>query len=93
MAAKAVKKGLSFEEGLGRLEALAQDMERSELPLEQLVQKYEEAMKLSSELMKKLEAAKARMLEIREGRDGKPVAEESCVTEQPSFLEDTEGGV
>ena len=81
------KKTPSFEEGLERLELIAARMERGELPLDELLKLYEEGMKLSNELNQKLEAASNRMMEVRIGKDGEPVIEESSVTQQQSLLD------
>ena len=78
----------TFEEGLERLENIASQMERGELPLDELMKLYEEGMKLSGELNQKLEAAGNRMMEVRLGRDGEPKVEESSVVQQQSLLED-----
>lgn len=77
----------TFEEGLERLENIASQMERGELPLDELMKLYEEGMKLSGELNQKLEAAGNRMMEVRLGRDGEPKVEESSVVQQQSMLE------
>jgi len=77
----------TFEEGLERLENIASQMERGELPLDELMKLYEEGMKLSGELNQKLEAAGNRMMEVRLGRDGEPKVEESSVVQQQSLLE------
>ena len=81
------KKAPSFEEWLERLELIAGQMERGELPLDELLKLYEEGMKLSAELNQKLDAASNRMMEVRTGRDGEPVIEESSVTQQQSLLD------
>ena len=81
------KKTPSFEEGLERLELIAGQMERGELPLDELLKLYEEGIKLSNELNQKLEAASNRMMEVRIGKDGEPVIEESSVTQQQSLLD------
>ena len=81
------KKTLSFEEGLERLETIASQMERGELPLDELLKLYEEGTKLSAELNQKLEAATNRMLEVRVTRDGKIKLEESNVAHQESLLD------
>ena len=65
MAAKSSKKTLSFEEGLGQLEKMAQEMESSELPLEDMLRLYEEGVKLAGELGGKLEAMKASLETVR----------------------------
>ncbi|MEG0742438.1 MAG: exodeoxyribonuclease VII small subunit [Clostridia bacterium] len=87
MAAKTVKKEPSFEDGLGRLEALAEKMEQSELPLDDLLKLYEEGIALSAQLKQKLESAQGRMKAIRQGMDGKPVSESVELTQQPSMLD------
>lgn len=81
------KKTISFEEGLGRLESIAGQMERGELPLDELMKLYEEGIKLSGELKEKLDAASSRMMEVRLGRDGEPKVEESDVAQQQSLLD------
>ena len=85
MAAK--KKTFSFEEGLERLENIAGMMEKGDMALDELMKLYEEGIKLSGELNQKLEAANERMLEVRLGRDGQPVVENSSVTQQQSLLD------
>lgn len=65
MAAKSSKKTLSFEEGLGQLEKMAQEMESSELPLEDMLRLYEEGVKLAGELGSKLEAMKASLETVK----------------------------
>lgn len=81
------KKTPTFEEGLERLENIAGQMERGELPLDELLKLYEEGMKLSSELNQKLDAAASRMMEVRLGRDGEPVVVESDIAQQQSLLD------
>ena len=81
------KKTLSFEEGLERLETIASQMERGELPLDELLKLYEEGTKLSAELNQKLEAATNRMLEVRVTRDGEIKLEESNVAHRESLLD------
>jgi len=81
------KKTLTFEEGLERLESIACQMERGELPLDELLRLYEEGVKLSGELNQKLDTASSRMMEVRLGRDGEPKVEESDITQQQSLLD------
>ena len=87
MAAKKTVKAISFEEGLSRLEAIAEEMERGEKPLEELLKLYEEGVKLSGELTQKLEAAEDRMLEVVSSADGKPQTVPTDVVEQKSLLD------
>lgn len=73
MASKSIKKQPNFEAGLEQLEQLAEKMEASDLPLEELMKLYEDGMALVQTLGQKLEAMKAAMLEVKSGKDGKPV--------------------
>ena len=68
MAGRAAKKTVSFEDGLTRLEALAAKLEAGELPLEELLKRYEEGVKLATDLEKMLEAAKAACRRSPRGR-------------------------
>lgn len=85
--AEKVKKNISFENGLERLESIASQMESGELALDKLLKLYEEGMKLSAELTKKLDEAQGRMQEVHLGRDGLPVAKPSEVARQESMLD------
>ncbi len=90
MAARSAKKELTFEQGLERLEGIAQQMEQGQLPLEELLKLYEEGAMLSENLSKKLDAAKAHMQEIRVGKDGVPEMVETEVVSQTSMLDGME---
>lgn len=90
MAARSAKKELTFEQGLERLEGIAQQMEQGQLPLEELLKLYEEGAMLSENLSKKLDAAKARMQEVRADKDGVPEMVETEVVSQTSMLDGME---
>lgn len=81
------KKTVSFEDGLNRLEALAAQLEAGELPLEELLKRYEEGVKLAADLEKMLEAAKGRMQEITAGQDGAPKVTPTEMAAQSSLLD------
>lgn len=87
MAARKTSKAMSFEEGLSRLEAIAEEMERGEKPLDDLLKLYEEGVRLSNELTHKLEAAEGRMQEVVSGVDGKPQAVPTDVVEQGNLFD------
>ena len=76
MPARTVKKAPSFEEELQKLETMADQMEQSQLPLEELMKLYEQGVALTAELKKRLEGMQATLKEIRVG-----AAE--AATEQP----------
>lgn len=87
MAAKKTAKAPSFEQGLERLEAIAVQMERAELPLEELLKMYEEGMKLSAELTAKLDEAEGRMQEISLKENGQAAAAPAAIVQQQSLLD------
>lgn len=51
----------SFEKNLERLDAIVQQLEDADLPLEKALQLYEEGMKLSAVCQKQLEEAEGRV--------------------------------
>ena len=65
MPARTVKKAPSFEEELQRLETMADQMEQSQLLLEELMKLYEQGVALTAELKKRLEGMQATLREIR----------------------------
>lgn len=67
--AERVKKQPAFEQQLGRLEALAQQMETGGMELEAMLKTYEEGMALADSLLKRLTQAKGQMLELKEGKE------------------------
>lgn len=60
---------LSFEGALARLEAIVDDLERGELPLEEALAAFEEGIGLSRRCAETLEAAERR-IEMLAGEDG-----------------------
>lgn len=64
MATKKTEQSVSFEEGLQQLEALAAEMENSSLPLEELLVRYENGVKLAETLNAKLEDMKGRLVKL-----------------------------
>ena len=61
---------LSFEEALKRLEAIVQQLERGDVPLDQSITLYEEGDKLRAQCQQRLNAAQARIDQIMAGADG-----------------------
>ena len=68
------KQELTFEQGLAKLEEIADSMEDATLPLDNLMSKYEEGIKLSSMLESQLKLAKARLNELTLSNSGEIVA-------------------
>ncbi len=71
---------LPFEEALGRLETIVAAMEAGDLPLEQLLAKYEEGMKLATVCQEKLAEAEVKIQQLEKTAGGefklKPLAAE-----------------
>ncbi|PYV11595.1 MAG: exodeoxyribonuclease VII small subunit [Acidobacteria bacterium] len=64
-----------FEKNLERLDAIVQQLEDADLPLEKALQLYEEGMKLSEVCHKQLEEAEGRVEVLMKKAGGKIVAE------------------
>lgn len=63
---------LSFEEALRRLEAIVQQLERGDVPLDQSITLYEEGDRLRAQCQRRLEAAQARIEQIVSVADNPP---------------------
>ncbi|MBO9669675.1 MAG: exodeoxyribonuclease VII small subunit [Sphingobium sp.] len=61
---------LSFEDALQRLEAIVQQLERGDVPLDKSITLYAEGDRLRAQCQKRLEAAQARIEQIVGGADG-----------------------
>lgn len=59
-----------FEDTLQQLEKLVEQMESPELPLEEIVEKYETGMKLVAVCTEKLKAAEKRISLLTKKKDG-----------------------
>ncbi len=77
----------SFEEDLQTLEALADKMELGELPLEQLMDAYEQGAKLAKSLDARLKTAAAKLYEVSKQSDGALAKAASAVAQQESLLD------
>lgn len=63
----------AFEEALAQLEEMVEDMESDQIPLEELIRKYEEGTRLYRICEKRLDEAQGRIEIIRKNRDGDTV--------------------
>ena len=70
-------KAMSFEQALAALEAIVDDLERGDVPLDQSIRIYERGEALKAHCDRLLKAAEDKVEKIRLSRDGKPVATES----------------
>jgi exodeoxyribonuclease VII small subunit len=60
----------TFEEALSRLEAIVEALEAGNTPLEQLIQQYEQGMRLLETCRAKLGEAELRIQKIEKTKDG-----------------------
>ncbi len=63
---------LSFEEALKRLEDIVNQLERGDVPLDKSIELYAEGDTLRAQCQKRLDAARAKIDQIRVRADGKP---------------------
>ena len=63
----------NFEQAMKRLEAIVEQMESGDLPLEDLIVRYEEGMKLVKVCQERLVSAEQRIEIITRNSAGKPV--------------------
>lgn len=61
---------LSFEEGIKRLEAIVEAMEGGELPLERLMEQFEEGTRLAKVCQEQLSKAEVRIQQIEQASAG-----------------------
>ncbi|NLI20659.1 MAG: exodeoxyribonuclease VII small subunit [Clostridiales bacterium] len=90
MTVKKGKQEPTFEEELTRLEALAEQMETGDLPLDQLMDTYEEGTRIAKALQERLEQAKARLSEVKTRKDGSVSVTASPIATQGSLLDELE---
>ena len=62
----------SFENAITRLETIVEEMESDQLPLEELIVRYEEGIKLVKVCEERLQAAEKRIEIITKNAAGKP---------------------
>lgn len=68
--------GMSFEQALKALEAIVDDLERGDVPLDESIRIYERGEALKAHCDRLLKAAEDKVEKIRLSRDGKPVGVE-----------------
>jgi len=72
-ATKESEKGPSFEQAIQRLEKIVADMESAELPLEDILKKYEEGSRLVRFCSQKLEEAEKKIELLTKNSNGSAV--------------------
>ena len=62
---------MTFEEAMKRIEKIVGDLEKGDLPLEESIDRFEEAVKLARSCQEKLEKAEARISKlVKTGESG-----------------------
>ena len=75
------KKELSFEEALGRLNEIVDQMEQGDLPLKDLIANYSEGMKLAGTCSQALSRAEQAMDLLVQEKDGEAVTQKLIIEE------------
>ncbi len=65
-----MSKRATFEEDMGKLEALVDKLEQKELPLEDSIKAFEDGMKLAGALVQTLEKAQERVRKLTKTEQG-----------------------
>jgi exodeoxyribonuclease VII small subunit len=73
--AEAAETPPSFEEALAKLEEIVREMEGDQIPLEELLDRYEEGTRLRRLCEDRLESARGRIELLRKNRNGEDVFE------------------
>ncbi|TYT75385.1 exodeoxyribonuclease VII small subunit [Desulfobotulus mexicanus] len=71
----------SFEEGLAQMQAIVEELESGELPLEKAIRRFEEGMKLSKYCNDCLDEAEARLTKLTESGEEQPFQAETVLKE------------
>lgn len=83
----------SFEQAIKRLETLVEQMESGKLPLEELLNRYEEGVRLVKACTEKLSAAEKRIEIITRDNGGKPVIAEFESSANPESTESSDASL
>ena len=76
MAIKPSNQPVSFEQAMERLEKIVEEMESGKMPLEDLLLRYEEGMKLVKSCQEQLTRAEQKIEIITRDHAGKPLVKE-----------------
>ncbi|MBX7158473.1 MAG: exodeoxyribonuclease VII small subunit [Verrucomicrobiae bacterium] len=80
------KEPATFEVAMERLEKIVEEMENAELPLEDILQRYEEGTHLKKFCEEKLKEAEKRVQQIQPDTQDNPVVTET-ITEKTTLIE------
>lgn len=80
----------TFEEELSKLEEIAARMESGDLPLDDLMNAYEEGVAVAHALQLRLERARAKLSEVKAQKDGSVTVTASTVASQGTLLDGLE---
>ncbi len=72
-----------FEEALKKLESIVEAMESEELPLEELLAKYEEGTRLAKTCQEKISEAELKIQQLEKGPEGELKLRELATPDEP----------
>ncbi len=75
---------MHFEEALKKLEGIVESMESEDLPLESLLTKYEEGMRLARLCQEKLAEAELKIQKLERNAAGEPVLKPMPLADNPA---------
>ncbi len=81
---------LSFETAMNRLEAIVEEMESGKMPLEELIVRYEEGMKLVKISQERLASAEQKIEMITRNHAGKVVVKDFEARAEPARAPEAE---
>jgi exodeoxyribonuclease VII small subunit len=94
MAKQPAKDSLTFEDAVSRLDEIVSQMESAELPLDGIIEKYEEGMNLLAFCGEKLQAAEKKIELLTHDKSGKLHRSELAATggSEPPVTKKDKGG-
>src|SRR5438874_6440538 len=89
---KAPSAELNFEKAMDRLEAIVEQMESGQLPLEDLIVRYEEGMNLVKVCQERLASAEQKIEIIARNSAGKPIVKDFAPSSEIKTETETTNG-
>ena len=90
MAVKKKNEEMKFEEALTSLEKIVEEMESAELPLEEVLQKYEKGIELTRFCSEKLTEAEEKIDFLAKKKGAEPLVNDKVDDNRPQYEENQE---
>lgn len=75
---------LTFESAIQRLEGIVERMEAGDVPLAELLQRYEEGSRLLTQCESRLKAAELKIEQLKRRKDAPPITEPFTLGDSPA---------